>query len=178
MRSVLASAHPIAEVVVFDDGSTDATPEILERLSREDSRLRVETGGEALPEGWVGKPRACHELSMRARGEILLYLDADTELDEEGVARIAGLFEEKDASVVTAVPRQETGTWAERLILPLLHVTYTSWFPLALTYLSKNVRFLAANGQVMAITREAYDATGGFEAVRGEVVDEIGRAHV
>jgi chlorobactene glucosyltransferase len=178
VRSVLASEHPIEEVVVFDDGSTDATPEILAALAAEDDRLRVETGGEALPPGWVGKPRACHELSQRARGEVLLFLDADTELDPSGVARIAGLFESKGASVVTAVPRQETGTWGERLILPLLHVTYTSWFPLALTYLSKDPRFLAANGQVMGITREAYDATGGFSAVRGEVVDDMALCRV
>jgi chlorobactene glucosyltransferase len=172
VRAVLENEHPIEEVIVCDDNNTDATPEILGELARQDSRLRV-IKGKTLPEGWVGKPHACHQLARQARGEVLLYVDADTFLTREGIARVASLFKDLDADVVTAVPRQITGGFIERLILPLLHLTYTSWFPILLTWKSKDVRFLAANGQVLAIDRDVYDALGGFEAVRGEVVDDM-----
>ena len=172
VRSVLENEHPIEEVIVCDDNSTDATPEILERLREQDSRLRV-IRGKSLPEGWVGKPHACHQLAAQARGDVLFYVDADTFLTREGIARVASLFQDLDADVVTAVPRQITGGFIERLILPLLHLTYTSWFPIVLTWKSRDVRFLAANGQVLAIDREVYDALGGFEAVRDEVVDDM-----
>lgn len=172
VRAALSNDHPIKEVIVCDDQSTDGTGEILEALSAQDERLRV-IHGEPLPEGWVGKPFACHRLARAARGEVLLFVDADTFLEYEGVSRLASLFAELDADVVTAVPRQHTrGIW-ERLILPLLHVTYMSWFPIAMTWRSKDVRFLAANGQVLAITREAYEDSGGFEAVRGALVDDM-----
>ena len=71
------------------------------------------------------------------------------------------------------MPRQETRSLLERLVLPLLHLTYASWLPNALVYASKDVRFLAANGQVLAIERSAYEAIGGYAAVKHEVVDDM-----
>lgn len=184
VRAAWSSEHPLLEVIVCDDASTDETPEILARLQAEQERsamarpaLRVigqdRDNTKGLPAGWVGKPYACHRLASAARGEILLFVDADTFLDYDGVARMASLFAELDADVVTAVPRQRAVTFFERLILPLLHVTYTSWFPIVLTWRSKDERFLAANGQLLAIRREMYDRIGGHEAIRQELVDDM-----
>ena len=61
----------------------------------------------------------------------------------------------------------------ERLVVPLLHVTYTSWLPLALVWASKNPRFLAANGQIVGIRRSALTEIGGFEAIKDQVVDDM-----
>jgi hypothetical protein len=55
----------------------------------------------------------------------------------------------------------------------MLHVTYVSWLPLVLVHLSSWKVFLAANGQVLFLSREALDAAGGFEAIRREVVDDM-----
>lgn len=170
--AALAAAGPVDEVVVCDDGSTDRTPAILEELCALDDRLRV-VRGIGLPEGWVGKPHACHRLALHASGELLLFVDADTRLHEHGVQRVLALHRELQADVVTAVPRQETGTLAEAMILPLLHLTYVSWLPMPLVWRTRDPRFLAANGQVLAVTRSTYDAIGGFEAVRDEVVDDM-----
>lgn len=170
--AILASHHPLHEVIVCDDGSTDKTPEILRDRAASDPRLKI-IEGTGLPAGWVGKPHACHQLARAASGDVLLFVDADTFVTDGGIERLASLFESLDAQLVTAVPRQDTGSWFERLILPLLHLTYTSWFPILLTWRSRDVRFLAANGQLLAISRAAYDEIGGFEAVRDEVVDDM-----
>ncbi len=172
VRSALSNDHPVEEVIVCDDQSTDGTTEILDAMTPAHKRLRTIKGA-PLPQGWVGKPFACHRLASEAKGDILLFVDADTFLEYEGISRIASLFAELDADIVTAVPRQQAVSFWERLILPLLHLTYTSWFPIALTWRSNDVRFLAANGQVLAITREAYEAIGGFESVRDAVVDDM-----
>ena len=170
VRSALAQG--VGEVVVFDDQSTDATPQILATLGREHDRLRVIPGTD-LPPDWIGKPHACHRLAAASRGELLLFVDADVELASDGVARILELFERFDADAVTAVPRQMMGTFAERLVLPLLHVTYVSWLPAVLVHRSSDPRFLAANGQILAVKRSAFETAGGFEAVRDAVVDDM-----
>lgn len=179
VRGLMNSRPALAEVVVFDDGSTDSTPRILEKLGEEFDRLRVERGGDGLPEGWVGKPHACHRLARAVldvdspRPDILLFVDADVSFSKTGLGRVASLLKDREADVATIVPRQLTGSIAERVVLPLLHLTYTSWLFLPLIWRTHDPRFLAANGQILAVRRETYEAVGGFEAVRNEVVDDM-----
>lgn len=168
-----AVATGVDEVLVLDDGSTDATPAILARLSAELPTLRVHRLDAALPEGWVGKPRACTILEKTARGAHLVYVDADVVLANDAILRLDGLRQAYAADVVTAVPRQLTVGFLERLILPLLHVTYTAWLFLPLIWRTRDARFLAANGQILWIERDALDGVGGWQAVRGEIVDDM-----
>jgi hypothetical protein len=172
IRSVFTALPEVGEVVVCDDHSTDRTPEILSRLQREFPRLRV-IAGRTLPAGVVGKPHACMQLGDAATGDRLFFLDADVRLEPGAFQLLEGLFARHGAAVVTAVPRQETASPLERLVLPMLHLTYASWLPNALVYASKDVRFLAANGQVLAVERRAYEAIGGYAAVKHEVVDDM-----
>ena len=171
LRAVLASRHPIAEVIVCDDHSDDDTRAIVERLGGAHPEVRV-IAGAPLPPGWVGQPPARHQLALAARGDVLLFVDADTRLEPEGIERLLSLFE-AGVDVVTAVPRQVMASFAERLVMPLLVLTYTSWFPLRLVAASRDPRFLAANGQLLAVRREAYDRLGGFAAVKHEIVDDV-----
>jgi chlorobactene glucosyltransferase len=172
VRSVFAAMPGLGELIACDDHSTDETPAILSRLQHEFPSLRV-IQGRTLPAGWVGKPHACWQLGEAASGEVLLFVDADVRLHEGGACRIADLLTRLGAGVLTAVPRQQTGGAFERLVLPMLHLTYLSWLPNALVHQVADPRVLAANGQVLAFTRHAYEATGGFSAVRAEVVDDM-----
>lgn len=160
------------EVIVCDDGSTDGTSEILDRLAKQIPELRVIQGRE-LPDGWVGKPFACSQLAEAASGDVLLFVDADTVLEKQGIERLLSLFDDFEADVVSVVPAQEAVSFAERLMMPLLHLTYTSWLPLPLIWRTHDDRFLAANGQVLGFRKQAYEIIGGFEAVRSEIVDDM-----
>ena len=66
------------EVLVLDDGSTDSTPDILQELKKQYPDLLTIITGISLPKDWIGKSHACHQLSMKAKGEYLLFTDADT----------------------------------------------------------------------------------------------------
>ncbi|HLL85192.1 MAG TPA: glycosyltransferase family 2 protein [Longimicrobium sp.] len=172
VRAVLAGTQPPDEIIVYDDDSSDETAGIVARLAAEDGRVRLRRGV-PLPPGWVGKPHACHRLAEAASRDLLVFLDADTEASPECLARIGSILHDLRADVVTAATRQVTGTWAERCIIPLLHLTYVAWLPLPLVWRSRDARFLVANGQLLAIRRPALDAAGGWPAVRAEVVDDM-----
>lgn len=163
-------AEPFAEVVVCDDRSTDRTPEILASLAARHPRLRVIQGA-PLPPGLVGKAHACHQLAAAATGELFVFVDADTVLSPGALGRI--VHGVRDADVVTFLPRQEIGGAGEALILPLLHLTYLSWLPLSLIRATRDPRVLAANGQLLAVRRDAYALFGGYGAVATEVVDDM-----
>ncbi|NIN99519.1 MAG: glycosyltransferase, partial [Anaerolineae bacterium] len=78
LRSLLVQDYPLLEVLVLDDGSTDATADIVTEMAREDRRLRL-VRGQPLPQGWMGKNFACYQLARLARGYWLLFTDADTD---------------------------------------------------------------------------------------------------
>ena len=172
VRAIAASSYPLHEIIVCDDQSSDRTPSILSALARELPLLRV-LHGSPLPEGWVGKPHACDQLARAAHGELLLFVDADTLLEPFAVQRMLSFVQPGRADVVSAVPRQMMASFAERLLIPLLLLTYTSWFPLSLVERSRNPRFVAANGQLLAVWRDVYERLGGFAAVAGEIVDDM-----
>ena len=161
------------EVVVVDDGSSDGTPALLRALAARHPALKVVRNDDALPPGWVGKPRACARLADEARGDALVFVDADVVLRDGAVSALRALQRAYGADLVTAVPRQRAVTLAEQLVVPLLHQTYTSWLPLPLIWRSRDERFLAANGQILLVERAALARLGGFAAVKADIVDDM-----
>lgn len=79
LPSILSQCYPNYEVIVVDDQSQDASPAILAEWARKESRLKV-VRGKQLPrdDGWMGKPHAMHQGVQQARGEWLMFTDADT----------------------------------------------------------------------------------------------------
>ena len=171
--SILATAYRPIELLVVDDRSSDGTAAIVERLR--DPRLRL-VSGDALPDGWYGKPWACFQGYRAARGEMLLFTDADTWHAPELLGRAVGALLKEKAGLVTVAPLQRCVTFWERVVMPQI------WFLLALRYQPHSVnrarreRDVIANGQFILTTRKAYEAAGTHEAVRHEVAEDLALA--
>jgi chlorobactene glucosyltransferase len=173
IRSLLAQDYPDLEVIVVDD-SEDRTPDILQSLAK-DSRLRVVIGKD-LPPGWLGKNWACHQLSQAATGEILLFTDADTRHHPSTLRdAVTALFSEK-LDFLSAIPRQELQSWAERLVIPILPWSFHTFFPIALARRSRLRPLATAAGQFMLFRKRAYALISGHAGVRGSVVDDVSLA--
>ena len=177
VRSLLAQMLTDFEVIVVDDRSTDRTAAILAQLAREHPRLRV-VPGEPLPEGWVGKPWALAQGERAARGEWLLFTDADTRHAPHACASALAFARARGADALTLWTYQELGTWSERAVLPtLLGMVLLASGTIAQLNDPADRDHALANGQYVLVTRAAHDALGGFEALRGEIVEDVAFAH-
>jgi chlorobactene glucosyltransferase len=173
VRSLLTQRYPHLEVLVLDDRSDDDTPAILARERVRDARLVVLEGREP-PPGWTGKNWACHQLSLAARGEVLMFADADTDFfDPDAVQAIVRTLQASRADLLSGLPRQVLGTLGEKVLVPMFYWAFLAFTPLALGLVWRRPAFARAVGQLMAFRRDAYDQVGGHAAVRGSVVDDL-----
>lgn len=174
VATLLDSAYPRREVIVVDDGSVDGTGDIARALAeRSDGALHV-IDGAPLPAGWFGKPWACWQGYRAARGDVLLFVDADTRQEPELIGHAVGALEAERADLVTVLPRQRLRTFWERAVMPQLLLAIMMRYPSARwVNRSRRPRDVIANGQFIMVRRDAYEEVGGHEAVRHEVAEDL-----
>jgi glycosyltransferase involved in cell wall biosynthesis len=157
------------EVLLYDDGSEDGTGSVAQ--SYDDSRVRV-LRGEGPPPGWVGKVHALYQATREAKGDIYLFLDADTAFkDSRSLARMLARYRAvPPRSVLTGVPHFRGGG---ALIVSVIPYTLLTAFPLPLVARVKS-RFVAAlNGQCWLIGRDLYHEFEPHRHNAGQVVEDI-----
>lgn len=172
VESLLGQDYPEIEVIVLDDLSEDRTGEILARMSACDPRLRVLQGG-PLPPGWIGKNWACWHLAAEARGEWLCFTDADTVHHPLSIASTIAAAERLDVPFISAVPKQIMSGFWERVVIPMTQYLYFAWLPNRWITTLRDPRFSAANGQLLCIRRDAYDAIDGHRGVANDIVEDV-----
>ena len=117
IRSILAQDYGNFEVIAVNDRSTDDTGAILKTLAMSDERLRV-IDGEELPPGWLGKPYAMQQALHHARGEWILATDADMISEAAALRTALDHLLESNGDALTLIPRFETGSFWERVMIP------------------------------------------------------------
>lgn len=164
------------EILFLDDESTDGCADLVRRRRREPGEppVRVLTSAPR-PDGWLGKTWACHQLAGQTPADLLVFCDADVHLAPGAVRSIAAEMDRQGAQVFSVFARQLTGTWAERLLTPLIVDVVLCLLPFPALRVPVPAA-ATAHGAVLAFTREAYDAVGGFALVRDEVVEDIALA--
>ncbi len=170
--SLLNQDYRNLELIVLDDSSSDATLQILESMRTEFNNLRV-IKGEALPEGWLGKHWACHQLAREAKGEILLFTDADTVHASPTISHAVSVMIREKTDLLTAVVKEKTDTLGELITIPFMIHSVFSIFPLIIAYGKRCKSLAAASGQFMMFRRLSYLSIGGHEAVKDHGVDDI-----
>jgi glycosyltransferase involved in cell wall biosynthesis len=172
IASLLASRGVQIEIVVLDDASTDRTAEIVREFAARDSRVRLESSP-PLPGGWNGKQHACYALAAVARTNILCFLDADVRLAPEALAYMSAFMMRSGSDLVSGFPRQETETFLEWLLLPLIHFVLLSYLPLAGMRATPSSGFAVGCGQFLMMRRDAYRKTGGHAEIRTTMHDGL-----
>lgn len=179
LASLTASTYPTFEVIVVDDRSDDDTAELARAIAAGNAERLVVVDGAELPDGWLGKPWACHQGARVARGEMLLFTDADTRHAPELMARALAGQREESADLLTVVGRQLMESFWERLVQPQIFLVMLFRFPdFERTVKSGRWRDAIANGQFILFPRDSYEAIGGHEAVRDEVVEDLALAQL
>jgi glycosyltransferase involved in cell wall biosynthesis len=167
----LARQPEISEIVVVDDQSTDGTASVVRNLSGKYQHLRL-LQTDRLPDGWVGKNHALWTGVQQAKGDWLLFTDADAEHEQGSVARALQIAREREAALVSFSPEQITEEWYEKALIPYVYLRLAKFFSYDGVNDPKS-KAAAANGQFLMIRRDVYDAIGGHAGVAGEVLEDV-----
>ncbi|MDD2303579.1 MAG: glycosyltransferase [Prolixibacteraceae bacterium] len=164
--------YPDFEVIVCDDHSSDNTEEILNWIAGEDERFHWFLG-EKLPEDWLGKNFACHQLAQKASGKYLIFLDADVELSTNAITKAVAFFQKNRLALLSVFPQQKMESFAERVTVPVMNWILQSLLPMVLVQKSKFPSLSAANGQLMMFDAENYRTHQWHSRVRNQNVEDI-----
>jgi len=177
IRSLLAQRGlRDVDILVLDDGSTDGTADVVRAAAGSDPRLRV-IPGTPPPPGSLGKPHACAQLAAAARGEILVFVDADVVLAPDAVAAAVAVLRGPDPlDLLSPWPRQITAGVLGGLVQPLLAWSWLTTLPLSRAERSGRPSMAVANGQFLLVDAQALARAGGWQGVSGAVLDDIGLA--
>ena len=108
-----------------------------------------------------------------AKGELLLFTDADTRHNPQGLRHGVEALLSQKADLLSVLPHEEVVSWPEQLVVPMIAWSIFAFLPLALAYRVRLPMLSSTIGQFMLFRRSAYQAVGGYAAVREEVVDDI-----
>lgn len=172
ISSLVSQDYPRYEIIVLDDNSDDATGEIVRDWEASSDRVRYMRGN-PLPPGWVGKCFACHQLAKHARGELLLFTDADTMHSSQSISAAVAAMQKSGADLLTVLPFLTLKTFWEKAVMPMLHFVTFCTLPFPLVSILRNPRFAMANGQFILFKRDVYEDIGGHEAVKNAMVEDV-----
>ncbi|MFQ5482769.1 MAG: glycosyltransferase [Nitrospinaceae bacterium] len=176
LTSLLQQDYPHFEVIAVDDNSTDATAAIIGELSRQESNF-IPVAGQPLPAGWCGKPFALHQAVQRARGEILMFTDADPVFKPWALTSAVFTLQVKNLDFLSLMPAAEFGSFWERVVQPVI-------FGL----IAAKTRFAKANddahphamgfGAFIMIRKNMYARIGGHASLKDVILEDIGLARL
>lgn len=163
LRSIAGQSIQPAQVLVVDDHSTDRTAE----SARELGATVIQSA--ELPEGWRGKTWACHQGVLAADADHLLFLDADTWFEKDGLNRIVNEYLAADNVAVSVCPYHCVLRAYEQL---------SAFFNLVMTaavggFTPWRRESEALFGQMLMTSRQSYQRAGGHEAVKDKILENV-----
>lgn len=171
LESLAQQDYPDFEIIVVDDKSTDSSGQIIAELARRFSHIKVIQGRESRP-GWLGKCNALNHASPHATGDWLVFSDADTYHHPNSLRDAISAALKYNVDMISFMPVQELYSFSERVIMPVLLGSFLMGDPTNSINDAKSPRAYAY-GQYIMVKRTAYDAIGGHESVKDQILDDI-----
>ncbi len=175
LDSILSQDYPGFEVLVVDDRSDDDTAAIVRDYAGRDARVRF-IESETLPEGWTGKNYALHRAAREAKGDVLVFLDADVALDPGALTALVRRLVDDRADLLSLFLRLDSTSFWEKTVRVLAGAILTVRYPVRRVNDPRRPEAFA-NGQILIFRAEAYRAIGGHEAVREALLEDVAFAH-
>lgn len=166
--------HDRLDMIVVDDNSEDGSSSIVHRHAAADNRLRLMNAG-PLPPAWAGKPHACWQGALAARGEWLCFLDADTIAAPALLSVAIAAARGRHLDMLSLAPFQELRFFLDRLLLPFGFLAIAATQDLARVNSAASSE-ATANGQCLLIRARSYFAVDGHAAVREEICEDAALA--
>jgi 4,4'-diaponeurosporenoate glycosyltransferase len=164
VRSLKPQIRADDEIIIIDDHSEDNTAAVAKQEG-----ARIVASGK-MPPGWTGKTWACYQGAQKAAGDLLVFLDADTLIEKDGLDRIISNYL-ANGGVLSIQPYHKMRRLYEQL---------SAFFNLVLmaamgsfTILGEKLKPIGLFGPVMVLERNVYFESGGFEKVKGEILEDL-----
>jgi glycosyltransferase involved in cell wall biosynthesis len=172
LESLVSQTGVNFEIIVADDASTDRTRQIAQSFA---GVCVIDAG--PLPEGWTGKNNAMAAGAKQARGEWLLFTDADTVHRPGSLARALAEANQHGVALLSYSPEQQVhGVW-EKVVMPVIFAELAAVYPPTKVN-DPGSSIAAANGQYLLISREAYDGVGGHAKIAGDLLEDVALARL
>ena len=149
------------EVIVVDDNSEDGTKKVATEFNAQ------VVSSPALPEGWLGKPWVCYQGALTAKGDIFIFLDADTFLEPDGLEKMVNMYM-TDACVISVFPYHRIKKFHETFSAIFNLMQLVGMYQISIT---SNKKPIGMFGPCLIISREDYFIIGGHRSVRSEVLE-------
>jgi len=173
LLSAIEQDYPNVQVIAIDDRSTDQTGAVMDEVAASNPRLKVLHITQPPAPGWTGKNNALWTGQKLADGEWLLFVDSDMILEKDALSVAMSVVLRKKFDLLSLLPRLESHSFWESLLVPLAGSTASTMYLIALTNNAQRTNTAFANGQFLLINRTSYDAIGGHETVRDRFCEDI-----
>ncbi len=174
LTSIIRQSYNELEIIVIDDGSKDGTYRAVEGMQKNNAKLKLIKNGN-LPEGWIGKNYAIHLGMKEARGEWLLFLDADTELYPDAISKVLSFGLSNNINMVSFSPEQVLCKFWEASVQPVIYEFLSSRYDYNCVN-SPRMEIAAANGQFIMLQRSVYESVGGHETIKDKILEDVSLA--
>lgn len=178
IESALAQDYPDFDVIAINDRSTDNTGAVMDEMAAKNPRLRVLHITEPPAPGWTGKNNALWQGQKIARGQWMLFVDSDVVLEPDALSASMAVVLRKKFDLVSLLPKLESHSMWESLLVPLAASAASSMYLIALTNSNSLAKTAFANGQFILMSRKVYDAFGGHERVRDRYCEDVEIARI
>jgi cellulose synthase/poly-beta-1,6-N-acetylglucosamine synthase-like glycosyltransferase len=170
LESLIDQDYQNYEIIVIDDSSEDSTGKIIEKFSKENSKI-IHVSAKSKPEGWMGKNWACMEGYKQATGELLLFTDADTKHSRKVISLSVSHLLSLQLDALSAIPRLLTFDFLTKISLPMISTfLHTRFSAINVNNPKKKAAYFF--GSFFIITKKTYEQVGMHEGVKHEIIED------